>query len=1015
MARDGDIRYWKCWEEREGDAAWLAASRDEFPEPPSAPRPARREFLRAAGFVFGGAFLAGCSRAPVEKLIASPDQPEELVPGRAAWYASTCDACSAGCGLLVKTRDGRPIKLEGNPQHPVSRGGLCAVGQASLLGLYDSLRFQGPLLEGREATWDEVDRAIGEKLDGIRRGGGAVRFLTSTIHSPTVLASIESFLGRFADARHVVWDPLSSSAILEAHRRTHGVRRLPLYFFDRAAVIVSLDADFLGAWISPVEHTAGWRAGRRMEEPGAEPSYHVQFESRLSLTGTKADRRIPIRPQDLGAVASHLAALVAQQAGTSFDPGEAPSPVADDLLQDLAERLWENRGRSLVVSGSQDVEVQAICNLVNHLLGNYGRTLDLERPSLQRQGSDAALEALLEEMDEGRVAALFLAGLNPVYELPAGVRFRDRLEKVPLVVSFAERPDETTAAAHFVCPDHHFLESWGDREPVAGVVSLIQPMIRPLGSTRALVESLAAWTGQPRSAYEILREHWRANFYSGADDDEAFRTFWEQALSRGFIELETRRAGAPRAFSPQQVRAAAPSEQPAADEFTLVLYPKVALREGRHAYNPWLQELPDPVTKVTWDNYACLSPAAAGRLGVAEGDVVRIEAPDGGPAVEVPVFVQPGQHDQVVALALGYGSALTARFAGIGPEWIEARRDTAPGGLVGVNAAPMLDFRDGTLRYERARVKLQPTGRRYELASTQSHHAITVPERLAPPGGERRPAIQETSLERHAKDVREGRRWEEPEKKDLWPRDHPFTGHRWAMVIDLGACTGCSACVVACQAENNIPVVGKDEVRRKREMHWMRIDRYYAEDGGELRVAHQPMLCQQCEHAPCETVCPVLATVHSEEGLNQQIYNRCVGTRYCANNCPYKVRRFNWFEYRRDDRLANLALNPDVTVRSRGVMEKCTFCVQRIHEGKIEAKRRGEKPADGAIQPACQQSCPAGAIVFGDLNDPESRVARLWRSPRRYQVLEEINVRPSITYLKLVRRDIDEERSPAHG
>ncbi len=1016
MARDGEIRYWKCLEERDGDAAWLAASRDEFPEPPLARRPGRREFLQAAGFLFGGAFFSSCSRAPVEKLIASPDQPEELVPGTATWYASTCDACSAGCGLLVKTRDGRPIKLEGNPEHPISRGGLCAVGQASLLGLYDNLRFKQPLVEGREATWEEVDRAIGEKLDAIRRNGGAVRFLTGTIHSPTVLASIESFLGRFADARHVVWDPLSSAAILDAHQRTHGVRRLPRFFFDKAAVIVSLDADFLGAWISPVEHTAAYQAGRQMERPGAEPSFHVQFESRLSLTGTKADRRVTVRPQELGAVAERLAALIAERAGAKFDGGESPAGVPDDLLQEVADQLWESRGRSLVVSGSQDVEVQTLCNFVNHLLGNYGRTLDLERPSLQRQGSDVALQALLEEMNEGRVAALLIAGLNPAYELPASARFVDRLKKVPLVVSFAERPDETTAAAHFVCPDHHFLESWGDREPVAGVVSLIQPMIRPLGSTRALVESLAAWTGRPRSAYEIVRDHWRANFYSGPDNDAAFRAFWEQALSRGFIELESRRLATPKGFSSRHVRAAASPEHPEAEKFTLVLYPKIALREGRHAYNPWLQELPDPITKVTWDNYACLSPAAAERLGLAEGDVVRIEAPDGGAFVEVPVFVQPGQHDQIVALALGYGSALTERFAGIGPEWIEARPDTGADGRVGVNAAPMLDFRGGTLRYERGGVKLAPTGRRYELASTQTHHAITVPERLAPPGGERRPMIQETSLARHMDDLRTGQHWEEPKRRDLWPPDHPFTGHRWAMVIDLSACTGCSACVVACQAENNIPVVGKDEVRRKREMQWMRIDRYYAEDGGELRVAHQPMLCQQCEHAPCETVCPVLATVHSEEGLNQQIYNRCVGTRYCANNCPYKVRRFNWFEYRRDDRLANLVLNPDVTVRSRGVMEKCTFCVQRIQEAKIEAKRRGGKLEDGAIQPACQQSCPAGAIVFGDLNDPKSRVAQLWRSPRRYQVLEEINVRPSVTYLKLVRRDIEEEeRSPAHG
>jgi molybdopterin-containing oxidoreductase family iron-sulfur binding subunit len=568
---------------------------------------------------------------------------------------------------------------------------------------------------------------------------------------------------------------------------------------------------------------------------------------------------------------------------------------------------------------------------------------------------------LLSEIKDGKVSALFIDGVNPVAELPEA----PALERAGLVVSFAGSLDETAERAHFVCPDHHYLESWSDAEPVAGLVSLTQPAIRPLGSTRAVMESLAVWSGQPARVYDLLRKSYPTN--------------WERSVEAGFTEIKAH----PAPLKPLNIAAAKAAMGSAipASGYTLALYPSVAMLDGRHAYNPWLHELPDPVTKITWDSCASISPATAASLGVTDGDIVRIEN------VELPAVVQPGQHDSVIAVPLGYGRKASERFAKLGPRWINYQPTVNGKGRVGENAAQFLSLKDGVMHYERAGIRPTKTGRRVELAATQTHHTL-----------EGHPIVQEIppaelgapreALEKH---------------EELWPPDHPYNGHRWAMAVDLNACTGCAACVVACQVENNIPVVGKDEVRRRREMHWMRIDRYYSGTPDSVEVAHQPMMCQHCEHAPCETVCPTLATVHSDEGLNQQVYNRCVGTRYCANNCPYKARRFNWFDYPREDRLANLVLNPDVTVRTRGVMEKCTFCVQRIQEAKIEARRLGAAVKDGDIRTACQQSCPAGAIVFGDLNDANSRVARLARDERQYRVLEELSVGPSVHYLKIVR------------
>ncbi len=1011
--------YWKCPEERDAPGKFLEAARDEFSEPvvELSNGFGRRDFLKAAGFAAAAATLTGCSRAPVEKAIPFLVQPEEIIPGKAYYYASTCDGCSAACGMLVKNRDSRPIKLEGNPEHPVSRGGLCAVGQAALLGLYDSSRYLQPQMRGKQTTWDELDQAVAAQLQPIRANKGAVRFLTGSLTSPTTRAQIRAFLKNFSDARHVVYDPLSSSAILDAHERTHGARGLPRYRFDRAEVVVSFDADFLGTWISPVEYTAGYCAGRNPDAKPPRMSFHVQFESRMSVTGSKADRRIRVAPGEFGLVLSHLARRLARKAGVSLAWSVLEeSSVSGKLLDEIADRLWKARGKSLVVCSEQDVAVQALCNFINHVLGNYGSTLDLEKPSFQRQGSDRDLAVLLDELRAGKVAALFISGVNPVFDLPGGEELAVALKKIPLLVSFAERPDETSALAGLVCAVPHRLESWDDAEAVAGVVSLAQPAIGPRGNVRPLIETLGRWMGASKSSYDSLRERWQKEVFPRQKSEKSFQAFWDRSVHDGFAVVEAEKIR----LQPFQLAVVHPLAAVKSSAFSLVLYPKVGLLEGSHAFNPWLQELPDAVSKVTWDNYACLSPAAARRLNVNEGDIVRIElaaATGSKNSIELPVFVQPGQHDSVVAVALGYGSKLSERFKDIGPRWLLAKLTTGDDGRVGKNAAPFAEWRDGALRYSRAEVRVTRTGGRRPLACTQSQNTISVPKNLELPGVNRRPIIQETSLSALLLGEASGGRHEKgvAPAHEMWSADHPSTGHHWAMVVDMSACTGCSACVIACQVENNVPVVGRDEIQRRRGMHWMRIDRYYSGEEGEIDVAHQPFMCQQCDHAPCETVCPVLATVHSEEGLNQQIYNRCVGTRYCANNCPYKTRRFNWFDYLHEDKLQTMALNPDVAVRTRGVMEKCTFCVQRIQAAKIEAKQRGEKVADGAIQTACQQSCPAQAIVFGDRNDPKSRVSQLLKSGRNYAVLGEFNFQPSVGYLKIIRNRAESEGEKKNG
>jgi molybdopterin-containing oxidoreductase family iron-sulfur binding subunit len=936
----------------------------------------RRDLLSLMGFSLGAIGVSGC-RAPVQHAVPLPAASTEMVPGVPNLYATTCGGCSASCGLVVKQRDGRPIKIEGNEASSLTGGGTCAAGQASVLSLYDDARLRGPMWLGTPVTWPEIDRHIKALLDRRDRDVRDVVLLSQTITSPSTRALLDELRAVFPRFRHVVYDTMSLAALREANRNCHGAAVVPHYRFDRARVVVALEADFLGTWLAPVEFARQW-ARRRTE--GEDRSFHVQCEAGVSVTGSNADLRLAVAPSELGAVAVALLAAVTRRIGGD-SLGElqaaalAPAAPHAEAIERIAEALSRSRGESLIVSGSEDVATQIVVARLNALLGNIGKTVDLEHPSLQRQGDDAGLPALIDDMNRGGVHALIVWGANPVYDHPDGAAFRAALGKVALTISFADRRDETSAHVHAVCPDHHFLEAWGDAEPVSGHFSLRQPLIAPLHDTRAAEESLLAWVGRPADHRSYLRSFWERTLYKAAPG--GFDDFWERALERGAIELP-RPPVATHAFAgdwevaARDIVARANRAGGDHDHPELALQETVGGRDGRHANNPWLLELPDPITRLTWGNVAAIAPATAAALGVETGDVVTLTTETG--KLELPAFVQPGQQRRTISVAVGFG------------RWAAGKA----GDGIGVNAFPLARVENGVRRYS-ARVTLAKVGRRARLSPAQTHLSM-----------EGRDIIQTLSLGHEQAHERE-------ELPNLW-RERLHGAHAWGMSVDLDACTGCSACVVACQAENNVPVVGAEQVRKSRIMHWLRVDRYVEGDGEDARSLHQPMMCQHCQHAPCETVCPVLATTTSSDGINQQVYNRCIGTRYCANNCPYKVRRFNWHNYTANDDfpfnmtspLGRLVLNPDVTVRSRGVMEKCNLCVQRVQLGKNQALLQRRPLADGDIATACQQACPTGAIVFGDLADPDARVSKLLAGRRAYRVLDELGTRPNVGYLKRI-------------
>ncbi|HEY1023714.1 MAG TPA: 4Fe-4S dicluster domain-containing protein, partial [Sphingobacteriaceae bacterium] len=774
----------------------------------------------------------------------------------------------------------------------------------------------------------------------------------------------------------------------------------PRYRFDRADVIVSFGADFLGTWIAPEEHSKQYVSQRNAASlKNKKMSRHIQFETGMSMTGTNADSRIPVKPSEEGLA---VLALYAAITGTPVNGvnGVSSNPVADKAIKLAAKELSAKKGRALVVSGSNDVAIQTVVNAINSALGSYGVTIDLDNPVNLYAGNDAEFAEFINEMNRGEVAAVFFMNSNPAYDHFNSKAFTDGLAKVNLKVSFADRVDETASLCNVVAPNHNYLESWGDENAFGTYYTVVQPTINPIYNTRQSEESLLIWSDNAvKEYYQYVRNNWDKNLLPASGKS------WKELLQTGFVYGGDKPAGSYSFnLSLGAVAQTIVNQSKAlAKDVELALYESMPMRDGKFANNAYLHELPDPVTKVTWDNYAALAPKYAEKIGIAEFDLVEIKGANGY-SVVLPVLLQPGQAQGTVSIAVGYGRTKAGKA----------------GNEVGKNAFPFAGLNNGTVQFNTT-VTISKAGGRYELAQTQTHHSF-----------EGRNVIRETTFDKYVQDPHSGSGHGSKHKTyDLW-NTYEQPGHNWVMAIDLNACTGCGACVVACNVENNIPVVGRDEVRRRRDMHWIRIDRYYSfntEDGAvteekeiadlenmdNVSVVHQPMLCQHCEHAPCETVCPVIATMHSNEGLNHMAYNRCVGTRYCANNCPYKVRRFNWFNYWNDSRFDNylnneytqLVLNPDVTTRFRGVMEKCTMCIQRIQAGKLQAKIEKRPVKDGEIQVACAQACTANAIIFGDVNDPNSAVSKALKNERTYYVLEELNVQPGIGYQVKVRNTVE--------
>mgnify|MGYP003625440796 CR=1 FL=1 len=986
----------------------------------------RRDFLKYVGFSTAAASLAACE-GPVKKSIPYVVQPERIIPGVANYYATTIANGFDFASVLVKTREGRPIKIENNTDAKVN-GGANARVQGSVLSLYDSTRLQGPVKGGEAIEWSALDADVKAKLNALKGSGKQIALLTQTYASPSTSKLIAEFKEMYGSVNHVVYDAISEDAALTAFEARYGERALADYDFEKAEVIVSFGADFLADWQGG-GYDSGYSKGRVPKN--GKMSKHVQFEANMSLTGANADKRVALTPMQQKIA---LAKLYAKLNGTSVG-GEIPE-YAQQAIDAVVAEIDKNKGAAVVVTGLQDVNAQAVVLAINESLGS--KAYDAKAPKYIRQGSVKGLNALVADMKSGHVGALIMDGVNPMYTLPNASEFEEALGKVDLSVSFSTSWNETTEVTQYAAAANHYLESWGDTEIKKGHYGLIQPTIKELFDTRQFQTALLAWMDSDKSYYDYIKETWDADVLGGAD--------WNQALHDGvyvsgsnsigqIVETVASTVGLDEVdTSGVDVSSAVRnlSKAVSGGGMELTLYSKVGMGDGQQAGNPWLQEFPDPISRVSWDNYVTVSKADAITLelvnehaanGGLDGSYAKLTV-NGVTVDNVPVLIQPGQAPGSIGLALGYG-----RSVGMKEEM-----------KTGVNAYPLYQGFNNVQS-----VTIEKTAGMHEFACIQLHNTLMG----------RGDIIKETTLEIfNTKDHAEWNKVPmvsldhqevEATSVDLWDSFDRSIGHHFNMSIDLNACTGCGACVVACSAENNVPVVGKEEVRRSRDMHWLRIDRYYSSedtfeadntkkeefDGlsgdkgslggfGELedpatnpQVAFQPVMCQHCNHAPCETVCPVAATSHGRQGQNQMAYNRCVGTRYCANNCPYKVRRFNWFLYNNNDEfdfhmnndLGKMVINPDVTVRSRGVIEKCSMCIQKTQKTILDAKRDGRVIKDGEFQTACSMACSNGAIVFGDVNDKESKVAELKESDRMYHLLEHVGTKPNVFYHVKVRNN----------
>ncbi len=1019
--------YWKGIDQLENTANFQEKSTKEFPEylPINSGdgEPSRRDFLKMMGFGVAAVSLVACE-APVRKAIPYVNKPEDVDPGVANYYASTYAMGNDVVPIVVKTYEGRPIKVEGNDQSILSKSGTTSQVESSVLSLYDEKRLRNPQINGKDSEWDTIDERIKTEL---KTNTKRISIVSYSNCSPSTAQAIQSLKDKYGTVEHIQYDPISVSGLLDAYKEATGIRKFPLHDFSKASTIVSIMADFLGNWPNQILNNNQFASTRKLGPDKKEMSRLYAFEANLSLTGSNADYRQPIKPSQEGLIVANLYNLIAQKIGVVNI--EVPRLENVTMLDKAANDLWKSRGNSLVVSGSNDKNIQLLVIAINDLLQSYGTTIDLSKSINTRKGNDSKFAQLVNNVKNGSVGTIIFYNCNPAYDHPLGQQLISSLNKVKTTISTSDRMDETSSNVKFVVPDHHYLEAWNDFEPMTGHLTLSQPTINKIFNTRQAQESFLKWSDNNSSYYDFIKKEWESK------TSEDITTFFDQCLYDGFYNTKTTLKQ-----DTLEINAVLISEKlkgygyvEKSDKLELALYSNYSVGDGIQANNPWLQEMPDPITKACWDNYFTVSPRQAKENNwiIENGDMDYKVASlmINGESIDAPVIPQPGQAYGTIGLALGYGRTMAGKV----------------GNQVGVNAYKLINNTSNGLVYTSRDVILKLNGLTKKVAQTQTSQTYAGRETI----------IQETILSEYQKDPQAGRSFPKislangekvkPHAISLW-EGHEYPNHHWGMIVDLNSCTGCGICTVACQTENNIPVVGREEVLNRREMHWIRIDRYYSsrpeeeftsEDKEMMEVKQkelasienpevvfQPMMCQQCNNAPCETVCPVAATTHSSEGLNQMVYNRCIGTRYCANNCPYKVRRFNWFKYHDNSKfdknmsmnndLGKMVLNPNVTVRARGVMEKCTFCVQRIQEGKLHAKMEGRRPIDGEIQSSCAKACPTDALIFGDMKDSKSKISKTLKlkqnkksveakEDRAYHVLEELRVMPNVWYLTKVR------------
>jgi Fe-S-cluster-containing dehydrogenase component/anaerobic selenocysteine-containing dehydrogenase len=966
----------------------------------------RRRFLSLLSASAALAMGASCSRIDRGSIVPYSKQPGEIIPGVATYYASTFQEGWNVQGVLVKTREGRPIHIEGNPDHPVSQGTVSLRAMGDLLGLYDPDRLRAPSLKGASKTWEEAEEAISQALKKGRLGDKPILLMTGTIMSPSQKALIGDLKGVVPGLQHVSWEPCVPDGQFPAASKLFDVPAIPTLHLERAEVIVSLQSDFLGMDNTTPVSLRDFAAQRRLAAPEDRMNRLWVFEGSMTLTGANADERVRVKPSGLASLAFSLIRILNEIEGIplpvelrredlkAFEPTQTAAGLGVETatLKLVAADLAQARKKTIVLCGpslSQDAHIA--CHLLNMMVESEGNTIDYDNRSwIPEALSNTALKELFEDAIDGKFAAGIFWNVNPAYAFPKTSLWKKAKENMADTFRIGLYADETAQDCNWQLPENHWLESWGDFQSAPDYINLRQPTIGALHDTRQGEDIFLSCIRRmnlpaPADYHEYIRNRWEARVYPETSP-VAFQDYWNAALHNGgapcIPESEPRKTVRAEALQQAMESAAARTGTGNANAMEVVLSPGSGIYDGRYANNGWLIEFPDPVSKATWENPVALSVPDAERLGLESGDMVEVS--NGTESIEAPVLVQPGQCKGVASIALGYG-----------------RRTGSVASGIGVNAYPLLKVSPGScLIVSEASVRRSVSSKKRPIPLTQTHDRM-----------EGRDPVLSWTLTQYSENAGGHKTSESHTHVSLIP-EQKFPGHKWGMAVDLSACVGCGACVIACQSENNIPVVGPERILQGRHMHWIRVDRYYEGDPQEPRVLHQPMFCQHCDNAPCEIVCPVNATTHSPDGLNQMAYNRCVGTRYCSNNCPFKVRRFNFFDYTSMKKEPeNLVFNPEVTVRPRGVMEKCTFCIQRIENAKQKAKVEDRPIKDGEIRPACASACPTNAIVFGDLNDAQSRVSKMVTLDRHYRVFEELGIGPSVVYLADISNPAAEKES----